>query len=176
MSHRIRFAGMFAGASLIVAGAVPLLAQSASHPTPAIEPSQLTRMKGPKKPAGATHLGKQEQPMVGDVKLPIQNVDVYQFPVRTQRGLTVPVNWAYVPGQGTFMWANAPIQCAEGTVIPNGSYAMRIKDDGSGGYLLGTDRCQTGSVYGCQFNASNVETTCGVCAWSSTEVVCAGAN
>src|SRR5262249_27798511 len=125
-------------------------AQSRARPTPTVDIHQLQKMKGPKVPAGATKLGKQEQPMVGDVKLPIQNVDVYQFPVRTQKGLVVPVNWAYVPGTGTYLWASAPIQCTEGTVVPNGSYAMRIKEDGSGGDLPGHDQSPQATSVGDQ--------------------------
>jgi hypothetical protein len=172
MNMKSKLAGLIIVAAATGAPVATLLAQSTARPVPSVDVKQLEKMKGPKVPQGATKLGKQEQPMAGDLKLPIQNVDVYQFPVRTQKGLVVPVNWAYVPGQGTYLWATAPIQCTEGTVVPNGSYAMRIKDDGSGGYLLGTDKCPTGKVFGCQFTATDVETACGACAWNGNDIAC----
>jgi len=129
-------------------------------------------MRGPKKPAGAVFVGKDPQPMIGETKLPIQNVDVYQFPVKTQRGVVVNVKWAYTQGQGTYMWATAPFQCGDGTLVANGSYAMRVKEDGTGGYILGTNACPNGQVYGCQFDANVTETACGACGWNNTEIAC----
>jgi hypothetical protein len=172
MNMKSKLAGLIIVAAATGAPVATLLAQTTARPVPTVDVHQLQKMKGPKVPAGATKLGKQEQPMAGDLKLPIQNVEVYQFPVRTQKGLVVPVNWAYVPGQGTYLWATAPIQCTEGTVVPNGSYAMRIKDDGSGGYLLGTDKCPTGKVFGCQFTATEDEKACGACAWNGNDIAC----
>jgi hypothetical protein len=172
VSTRTRIAGIV---SLLAAGfaiAPMAIGQNAPRPVPSVSLPQLTRLRGPQPPQGATYLGIQKQPAVGGATLPIQNVKVYQLPVRTQQGNIVPVNWAYAPGQGTFMWATAPFQCADGTMVPSGSYAIKIRDDGSGGYMLGTNQCPLGQVFGCQFDAFGNETACGVCAWDNTDLTC----
>jgi hypothetical protein len=161
--------------SLVMAGlaiAPTADSQTGARPVPSISVPQLERLRGPQPPQGATYLGIEKQPSVGGTQLPIQNVKVYQFSARTQAGKTIPVKWAYVPGQGTYMWATAPIQCADGNTIPNGSYAIKVRDDGSGGFLLGTNQCAVGEVFGCQFDSFGSETACGACAWDNADLAC----
>ena len=64
--------------------------------------------------------GTEAHPAVGDISLPIENVQVYQFNVKTQDGRTIPTKWAYTPGTGTFIWATAPIDCGDGNTIARG--------------------------------------------------------
>ena len=80
MNKKSKVAGLIIVAAATALPIVPLLAQSTAHPVPTVDVHALEKMKGPKVPANATKLGKQEQPMAGDLKMPIQNVDVYQFP------------------------------------------------------------------------------------------------
>ena len=165
------------GLTIVAAGlaaqGATAVAQSKRHPSSDVVPADLERLRGPNKPPGAVYLGRQQHPSVGDTSLPLENVEVYQFSVRSRRGLLIPVNWTYVPEGGTFMWGNAPLQCEDGSVISNGSYGMRIRDNGTGGYLLGSNRCETGQVFGCQFDAKGTETACGACAWNAAgDVAC----
>ena len=147
MGIKSRLAGIAFAAAMVSLQILPSSGQTKARPVPSVDLAQLAHMRGPKKPAGAVFVGKDPQPTVGETKLPIQNVDVYQFPVKTQRGVVVNVKWAYTQGQGTYMWATAPFQCGDGTVVANGSYAMRVKEDGTGGYILGTNACPNGQVY-----------------------------
>ena len=171
--RELGFAGLAALACAATLQAWPAFAQQAkARPTPTVNLPQLIQMRGPYPPRGAVYLGQEAQPMVGSVQLPLKNVGVFQFPVRTQRGDMANVNWSYSAGKGTYMWASAPLQCADGSVLPNGSYAIRVRDNGSGGYLLGSNQCPVGQAFGCEFNAQGVETTCGACAWNESELVC----
>jgi hypothetical protein len=172
MGIKSRLAGIAFAAAMVSLQILPSSGQTKARPVPSVDLTQLAHMRGPKKPAGAVFVGKDPQPMIGETKLPIQNVDVYQFPVKTQRGVVVNVKWAYTQGQGTYMWATAPFQCGDGTLVANGSYAMRVKEDGTGGYILGTNACPNGQVYGCQFDANVTETACGACGWNNTEIAC----
>src|SRR5450432_1485514 len=120
MGTNSRLAGVALAATTATLQILPTFGDSKARPVPTVDLASLAHMRGPKKPAGATFVGKEEHPSVGDTALPLQNVDVYQFPVKTRRGLMVNVQWAYAPGQGTYMWTSAPIQCGDGTIVANG--------------------------------------------------------
>jgi hypothetical protein len=147
-------------------------ADDKQHPKSAVTASELMKKKGPKPPSGATSLGNEAQPAVGDLTLPIQNVPVYQFNVKTQQGVTVPVKWAYQAGTGTYMWATAPIECGDGTTIARGGFVMKIREDGTGSYALGTRSCPIATIYGCAFDAHQKDTGCGACAWNGNDLAC----
>ena len=134
--------------------------------------TDLRKMKGPKPPSGATSLGVEAHPAVGEIALPIDHAQVYQFGVKTREGATVPVKWAYQAGKGTYLWATAPLECEDGTTIARAGFVMRIKDDGTGAYALGTRQCPTSGVYGCSFDKQGTETGCGACAWNASDLVC----
>jgi hypothetical protein len=134
--------------------------------------ADLMKKKGPKPPSGAASLGTEAQPAVGDLSLPIQNVPVYQFTVKTAGGQTIPVKWAYQGGTGTFMWATAPIECGDGSTIARGGFVMKIREDGTGSYALGTRQCPMARIYGCGFDQHQKETGCGACAWNGTDLAC----
>jgi hypothetical protein len=128
--------------------------------------------RGPAPPVGAAFVGVQSQPMVGELKLPIQNVKVYKFETKTPAGKTIPVNWAYSPGAGTYMWGDAKIQCANSTQVAHGGFAMQVHEDGTGAYALGTKHCPVAAIYGCKFDSMAVEQSCGLCAWTQSELSC----
>jgi hypothetical protein len=134
--------------------------------------TSLAVRRGPAPPVGATFVGVQSQPMVGELKLPIQNAKVYRFMTKTAAGKEIPVNWTYQPGTGTYMWGTTKIQCANSTQIANGGFAMQVHEDGSGAYALGTRKCPVAAIYGCKFDSTAVEQSCGLCAWNQTELAC----
>jgi hypothetical protein len=134
--------------------------------------ADLAKKKGPKPPHGAASLGTEAHPAVGQLSLPIENVQVYQFNVKTQQGATIPVKWAYSPGTGTFMWATAPIECGDGSTIANGGFVMKIREDGTGSYALGTRQCPVAAVFGCGFDDHQKQTGCGACAWNGNDLAC----
>src|SRR5262249_52543203 len=134
--------------------------------------ADLAKKKGPRPPSGATNIGMEAQPMVGDLSLPIQNVAVYQFAVKTMSGATIPINWAYQAGAGTYLWATAPIDCGDGSTIARGGFVMEIREDGTGSYALGTRHCPIAHIYGCGFDKHQKETSCGACAWNGTDLTC----
>jgi hypothetical protein len=150
-----------------------VLADEKQQPKTSVTVTDLEKRKGPKPPSGATSIGIEAQPMVGDLTLPIQNVPVYQFSVKTQQGATIPVKWAYQPGTGTFMWATAPIDCGDGNTIARGGFVMKIREDGTGSYALGTRQCPVATIYGCGFDAHQNKTGCGACAWNGNDLACA---
>jgi hypothetical protein len=92
--------------------------------------------------------------------------------VKTRDGTTIPLNWAYQAGQGTYLWTTAPIECEDGSTIARGGFVMEIDDDGSGAYELGTRTCPTSRVYGCGFDKKGNETGCGTCAWNNQDLAC----
>jgi len=147
-------------------------ADDKQQPKTSVTVAELAKKKGPKPPAGAASLGMEAQPAVGDLSLPIQNVPVYQFNVKTQQGNTIPVKWAYQAGTGTFLWATAPIECGDGTTIARGGFVMKIREDGTGSYALGTRQCPVAAIYGCGFDSHQKETGCGACAWNGTDLAC----
>jgi hypothetical protein len=172
--HR-RLAGSFLLAGAVAGYAVTahLVAHAGDKkPKSTVTISELEKKKGPKPPSGATFTGTEAHPMVGELELPIQNAQVFEFTVKTQSGATVPVKWSYSPGQGTYMWATAPIECEDGTTIARGSFVMKVRDDGSGSYALGTRQCPVAHVYGCNFNSQRQDTQCGACAWNGTDLAC----
>jgi hypothetical protein len=120
-------------------------ADNKQTPKTTVSISDLAKKKGPKPPSGAANIGTEAQPMVGDLTLPIQNVPVYQFSVKTQSGAVVPVKWAYQAGTGTFLWATAPIECGDGSTIARGGFVMKIREDGTGSFALGTRQCPVAS-------------------------------
>ena len=142
------------------------------HPKTSVSMAELAKKRGPRPPSGATVIGTEAQPTVGDLSLPIQNVQVYQFTVKTQSGSTIPVKWAYQAGTGTFLWATAPIECGDGNMIARGGFVMKIREDGTGSYALGTRQCPVSTIYGCGFDNRQKETQCGACAWSGTDLAC----
>jgi hypothetical protein len=142
------------------------------HPKTPVSIADLAKKKGPKPPSGATSLGVEAHPAVGDLSLPIENVNVYQFTVKTQQGNVIPVKWSYSPGTGTYIWATAPIDCGDGNTIARGGFVMKIREDGTGSYALGTRQCPVAAVYGCGFDSHQKETGCGACAWNGTDLAC----
>ena len=141
-------------------------------PKTSVSVTDLAKMRGPKPPQNATFVGTEAQPTVGDVGLPLQNAQVYQFTVKTKDGKTLPVKWSYQAGTGTFLWTTAPIECGDGSTIARGGFVMKIREDGSGSYALGTKQCPTSAIYGCGFDSKGKETDCGACAWNQSELVC----
>jgi hypothetical protein len=150
----------------------PASAGSSKQATAIMSIPALAAKRGPTPPTGSTFVGVQSQPMVGELKLPIQNVGVYQFDAKGPAGRVVPVNWAYSPGAGTYLWGSTKIQCANSTAIEKGSFAAEVHDDGSGAYALGTKKCPVAQIYGCHFDATGNETGCGICAWNQSELTC----
>jgi hypothetical protein len=142
------------------------------HPVTTLSVPELIKKKGPTPPAGSTPLGVEAQPTVGELQLPLKNVQVFSFQGKTKTGVTVPVNWAYSPGSGTYMWGTAPVQCENGTSIARGGFVMQIHDDGTGAYALGSNQCPVGVVYGCKFDSHAKEKECGACAWNANELAC----
>ena len=60
MNKKSKVAGLIIVAAATALPIVPLLAQSTAHPVPTVDVHALEKMKGPKVPANATKLGKQE--------------------------------------------------------------------------------------------------------------------
>jgi len=143
------------------------------HPRTSVTISDLAKKKGPKPPSAASFTGVEAHPMVGDMELPIKDTPVYQFTVTTQNGQNVPVKWSYSPGAGTYLWATAPITCEDDKTIARGSFVMKIQDDGTGSYALGTKQCPMARIYGCNFDSQQKETRCGACVWNGTDLSCA---
>jgi hypothetical protein len=92
---------------------------------------------------------------------------------KTPGGRVIPVNWAYSPSSGTYMWGTAQIHCGSGGNIEQGGFAMHIHEDGSGAYALGTQKCPVAKVYGCRFDTQATESRCGLCAWNQSDLMCA---
>jgi hypothetical protein len=147
-------------------------AKANKRATPTISVRDLRARRGPTPPVGSTYLGVESQPAVGQLALPIRDVPVYQFEGKTQTGNTIPVHWAYSQGAGTYMWGTAPIQCENDKRIERGGFVIHVHDDGSGGYMLGSNQCPVGAVYGCKFDNAGNETQCGTCVWTRTELTC----
>jgi len=152
--------------------ASPAVAQGSKKATATFSVSDLAKRKGPNPPEGSTFMGVQDQPMVGEVQLPLHDARVYKFESKTTQGKTIPVNWAYAPGSGTYMWGTTTIKCAGTSTIEQAGFAMQVHDDGTGAYILGTSKCPVKSAYGCKFDSQARETDCGLCAWSESELNC----
>jgi hypothetical protein len=132
----------------------------------------LMMKRGPTPPIDSKFTGVQAQPQVGELKLPIHDAKVFKFMSKTTEGRDIPVNWAYQPGAGTYMWGTAKIQCANSAAIEKGGFAMQVHDDGSGAYALGTTKCPVSKVYGCRFDTQGMESQCGLCTWNQSELAC----
>jgi hypothetical protein len=161
--------GVVAGYSALYSGA----SADEKHPKTPIAISELAKKKGPKPPSGAAYTGTEAHPMVGELKLPIQDAQVFTFSVKTANGATVPVKWSYSPGTGTYLWTTAPIQCEDDKTVAHGGFVMEIHEDGTGSYALGTKQCPLARIYGCSFDADQKEKQCGVCVWAGNDLNCA---
>jgi hypothetical protein len=162
-------------AAVATAGLVLSLAAAVSgagKPAPEIKINDLFALKGPTPPQGAKHKGVESNPKVGDVYLPLKNVDVYELKVRDLKGNERTVQWTWVPNHGNYLWADVPVACGEGHYAEKGGFAMQIKLDGTGSYILGSNRCPVGRAWGCQFDANAQPTACGMCAWSGDQITC----
>ncbi len=168
----LSFAAAAAGVLILAA---PTAVIAAKHAAPTVHIGDLAKMQGPTPPKDAKHIGKQAQPMLGQMALPIKDVDVYQMDVTDPAGQKVKLNWAY-KGTQTYMWATGPIDCGNGQFDKKAGFVMEIKGDGSGSYMLGQNQCQTPAAYGCAFNNMHAETGCGACTWNDVELSCVTAR
>src|SRR5207245_2109932 len=79
MGIKSKFAGVAFAATMVAVQLMPSFGDSKARPVPTVDLSNLAHMKGPKKPAGATFVGKEEQPNVAetpDVACECSNTDV----------------------------------------------------------------------------------------------------
>jgi hypothetical protein len=146
-------------------------------PTTKPKTASLKTKAGSTPPAGATSKGKQSSPQVGSLTVPINNVDVYVFTDDFDGdGKDDTIYWAY-DGSSTYLWTVGSVTCADGTTTdPAGAFVVEIKPDGTGTWLVSTGACPSSDLFGCDFDASGTETTCGVCQIQDGNLVCAVAG
>ena len=147
---------------------------AAARPKSKPKTASLKAKGGAMPPTGATSTGAQTQPKAGAVTVPISNVEVFTYTdAFSDDSAAQPFLWAYVPDTGTYLWTSGAVTCADGSVDSAGAFLMEVLPDGTGTYLFSLAGCPTGDLFGCDFDASGNETTCGVCQVQDGALVCA---
>jgi hypothetical protein len=143
------------------------------RPKTAPKTPALRAIGGAKPPAGAKQTGTATQPKVGSLTVPIEAATVYVVMIDfDQDGKDDQVNWARGT-DATYLWVTGPMECGDGATDPNGAFMMEVKDDGTGTWLFSLDACPTSNLFGCDFDETGAETTCGVCVASGDGIACA---
>lgn len=156
------------------AGAGDAGGAAAARPKTKPKTATLKAKAGPKPPAGATSKGAQTQPKVGALQVPITDVEVFTYQeVFADNGAPETINWAYVEGKGTYLWAGGAVTCADGTTDANAGFLMGIAPDGTGTYLFSLPGCPAGDFFGCDFDDAGNDTACGACAVADGAITCA---
>jgi hypothetical protein len=146
----------------------------AARPKTKPKTTTLKAKAGSTPPAGAKSLGAQTKPKAGAVTVPITNVEVFTFEESFGEGSPPEtINWAYVEGTGTYLWASGPVTCEDGSTDPAAAFLMEVKPDGTGTYLFSLPGCPSGDLFGCEFDAAGNDTTCGACIVQDADLVCA---
>lgn len=147
------------------------VASVATKPKTAPSTSKIHDVHGSAPPAGAVSKGQETSPSAGAIVIPIQNVEVYVIQLDFDGdGTDDPVNWAYDNGT-TYLWVTEPMTCSDGSVDPAGTFLMEIAEDGSGTYTYSLAACPASDFYGCDFDSSGNETTCGTCTLDDKGVI-----
>ncbi len=146
---------------------------TAARPKTKPKTSSLKSKAGPTPPAGARSLGPMTQPKAGAVTVPITNVEVFTFTDSfADDGPAQPINYAYVEGTGTYLWASGAVTCADGTTDAAAAFLMGVAPDGTGTYLFSLPGCPSGDLFGCDFDAAGDDTTCGACSVQDDAIAC----
>lgn len=150
--------------------------KTASKPKTTPKLGSLTGLGGSKPPTGAKSQGTKSSPKVGGTTVPVQNVEVYLVAIDfDDDGSDDQLYWAHENGV-TYLWAEGPIECADGLSDGTGGFIAVVKEDGSGSYMFAVDQCPEQNLFGCDFDANGDETACGACAWNEAVLVCAVAE
>ncbi len=148
-------------------------ASTVARPKTKPKTSSLKAKAGSTPPAGAKSVGPMTQPKAGAVTVPITNVEVFTFEdTFADDGSAQTINWAYVEGKGTYLWASGSVTCADGTTDSSAAFLMGVAPDGTGTYLFSLPGCPNGDLFGCDFDASGNDTTCGVCSVQNDAIAC----
>ena len=190
MLSRTNFVSLAAAALVLVAGcssstssSTPAKADAgptadgggtAARPRTKPKTSSLKSKAGPTPPAGAKSVGPMTQPKAGAVTVPITNVEVFTFTDSfAEDGSSQTINYAYVEGKGTYLWASGAVTCADGTTDSSAAFLMGVAPDGTGTYFFSLPGCPNGDLFGCDFDAAGNDTTCGACAVQDDAIACA---
>jgi hypothetical protein len=125
-----------------------------------------------KPPEGAKSMGRQT-PRAGRLELPVGEVEVYTFSYDVfGDGTPDETYFARLDDGTTYLWSVGPTDCGDGTVDPDGAFVLAVQPDGSGSYLFSLPACANSDLFGCDFDATGTETTCGACAFEETVIAC----
>jgi hypothetical protein len=121
-------------------------------------------------PAGATSKGKMTKPKVGNVEVPIVDVEVFVASVNIDSdGNSEELFWA-TNGTSVFVWSAVVVPCSDG--VGKGAESLVYATDGTDyGWLVGGDGCGWSNAYGCSSKAGGAE-VCGGCAWTEDAIAC----
>ena len=148
-------------------------ASTAARPKTKPKTSSLKAKAGATPPAGARSLGSMTQPRAGAVAVPLTNVEVFTFEdTFADDGAAQTINWAYVEGKGTYLWASTAVTCADGRTDPSAAFLIFVAPDGTGTYLFSLPGCPNGDLFGCDFDQAGNDTACGACAVQDGAVAC----